>query len=790
MFRAGVLDFKVSWVVLLPLVMFLYNNTYLSSVRCTPFETFYGRKCHSLIISADVGEGKFDGPELVQETTEKILQITDRLKAAPGMLFGANDLRVATPRALVYAGVMTSGDARSWIYARDVSLILAYVVIGYILLVKSIIEMCEPNTRDIQKVKYTTGSFVRKALTWWNSQIYTRGREAVVGMSWEDFTPLTKEEFFPSNEMQKLETELWNQSMVGDSHAAYTDRFHIQGMVAAMKPMTIQKAVQISGTLTDETIKNGSIKKTREKRENKGEPSKDRNGRDDNKRTKTRNDYATTLFDSGTYYCFVSTTFIPLLGIEPSVLGFSYEIKIASGQLVEINKVIKGCKLEIEGYEFDINLMPFGSKGFDVSIGMDLLSNNKAEIICHEKVVRIHLLDSKVLRVLGERLEKKVRLLMSAKEQKQEEIVVIELDSGAILVAKSPYCLAPFKMGDLTCIDYRELNKLTIKNCYPLLYKDDRFDQLQGSEYFSKIDLRSRNHWLRVHEGDILKTSFRTRYAHFKFMVIPFSLTNAPAEEHEVHLGLREVKFLGHVINGDGLAGYYHQFIENFSKIAKSLTILTQKSKIFDWGEEHERAFKTLKDKLCNAPVLALLDELEDFMVYFNASGIGLGCVSIQRVKVIAYASRQVKIHEKNYTIHDLELGAIVFSRAQEEAFDESMVLQKGLDETIKHKSDATLYYLDRIWVPFKGNERISMDFVTKLSRTSSGHDTIWVIVDRLTKSAYFLHMCEDYKMDRLARLYLNEIFARHGVAISIISYRDSRFISMFWQSMKEALGT
>ncbi|GKB31486.1 putative reverse transcriptase domain-containing protein [Tanacetum coccineum] len=110
------------------------------------------------------------------------------------------------------------------------------------------------------------------------------------------------------------------------------------------------------------------------------------------------------------------------------------------------------------------------------------------------------------------------------------------------------------------------------------------------------------------------------------------------------------------------MAGYYSRFIENFSKIAKPLTVLTRKSKTFDWGEEQENAFQTLKGKLCYAPVLALPDGLEDFVVYCDASGLGLGCVLMQRGKVIAYASRQLKIHEKNYTTHDLELGAVVFA--------------------------------------------------------------------------------------------------------------------------------
>ncbi|GKE91613.1 putative reverse transcriptase domain-containing protein [Tanacetum coccineum] len=139
------------------------------------------------------------------------------------------------------------------------------------------------------------------------------------------------------------------------------------------------------------------------------------------------NHFATTLFDSGADYSFVSTTFIPLLGLEPNELGFKYEIKIASGQLVEIDKVIMGCKLEIEGHVFDIDLIPFGHGSFDVIIGMDWLSNYKAKIICHEKVVRIPLPDGKVLRVLGERPREKVRFLITAKAggKKQEEIVVV-----------------------------------------------------------------------------------------------------------------------------------------------------------------------------------------------------------------------------------------------------------------------------------------------------------------------------------------------------------------------------
>ncbi|GJY83896.1 putative reverse transcriptase domain-containing protein [Tanacetum coccineum] len=270
------------------------------------------------------------------------------------------------------------------------------------------------------------------------------------------------------------------------------------------------------------------------------------------------------------------------------------------------------------------------------------------------------------------------------------------------------------------CIDYRELNKLTVKNRYPLPRIDDLFDQLQGSSVYSKIDLRSGYHQLRVREEDIPKTAFRTRYGHYEFQVMPFGLTNAPAvfmdlmnrvckpyldkfvivfiddiliysknkQEHEEHLKLilellKKEEFEGiHVDPAKiesikdwtspkspteirqflGLAGYYRRFIGEFSKIAKPMTKLTQKKVKFVWGDKQEAAFQLLKQKLCSAPILALPEGSEDFIAYCDASKKGLGAVLMQREKVISYASRQLKIHEKNYTTHDLELGAVVFA--------------------------------------------------------------------------------------------------------------------------------
>ncbi|GKE55439.1 putative reverse transcriptase domain-containing protein [Tanacetum coccineum] len=195
------------------------------------------------------------------------------------------------------------------------------------------------------------------------------------------------------------------------------------------------------------------------------------------------------------------------------------------------------------------------------------------------------------------------------------------------------------------CIDYRELNKLTVKNRYPLPRIDDLFDQLQGSSVYSKIDLRSGYHQLRIREEDIPITAFRTRYGYYEFQVMPFGLTNAPAnkEEHKKHL-----KIILELLKKE-------QLYAKFSKCDFWL-------ESYEWGTEDDEAFQTLKKKLCSAPILALPEGTENFVVYCDASHKGYGAVLMQREKVIKYASRQLKKHEENYTTHDLELGAVVFA--------------------------------------------------------------------------------------------------------------------------------
>nr|GEV37863.1 hypothetical protein [Tanacetum cinerariifolium] len=262
------------------------------------------------------------------------------------------------------------------------------------------------------------------------------------------------------------------------------------------------------------------------------------------------------------------------------------------------------------------------------------------------------------------------------------------------------------------------------------------------------------------------------------------------------------------------LSGNYQRFIENFFKITKPLTLLTQKNKTYVWGDKQDEAFCILKEKLCNAPMLALLDGPNDFVVYCDALKQSFRCVLMQRSKVIVYASRQLKTHEKNYTTHDLELGkanVVADALSRKERLKprrvramcitihsglKTKILEahgkaskdlkaptewlRGLEIHFERRDDGGIYFFDRIWIPSVGGvTKLIMD-EAHTSRYSihpcadkmyydlrdlycGGYDAIWVILDRLTKSAHFLPIREDYKMDKLAKIYINGIVARHG---------------------------
>ncbi|GJZ73253.1 putative reverse transcriptase domain-containing protein [Tanacetum coccineum] len=224
------------------------------------------------------------------------------------------------------------------------------------------------------------------------------------------------------------------------------------------------------------------------------------------------------------------------------------------------------------------------------------------------------------------------RLASSEMKKLSEQLQELS-DKGFIRPSSSPWG-APVlfikkRDGSLRmCIDYQELNKLTVKNHYQLPRIDNLFDQLRGS---------SNKKEQKEHLKAILEL----------------------LKEEELYAKFSKCESWISIVHFLGLARYYLKFIEGFSKIAKSMTKLTQKGVKFDWGDKQEAIFQLLKQKLCSAPILALPEEREDFIAYCDASIKGLGAGLMQREKEISYASRQLENHEKNYTTHDLELGSL-----------------------------------------------------------------------------------------------------------------------------------
>ncbi|GJZ56112.1 putative reverse transcriptase domain-containing protein [Tanacetum coccineum] len=667
--------------------------------------------------------------------------------------------------------------------------------------------------------------------------------------------------------------------------------------------------------------------------------------------------FVTVLFNSEADFSFISTEFAPLLNVKPSFVNPDYVIEVADGKKVEVDSIIHDCKLELGSSLFNINLIPLGHGSLDVIVRMDWLSQNKVVIVCHEKVVEIPLEDGRTLRVYGERPVGIAKALKNAKVNEPKLVDISVVRDFEDVFSEDLSGLPPQRQELQRRVSFDQVILRREHRCYSSRRKMARFAcaLIIGN-------LRSGYHQLRVHEDDILKTAFRTRYKHFEFTVMHFGLTNAPAvfmdlmnrvckpyldkfvivfiddiliysktkEDHEVHLELllelvrkeklyakfskcefwlQEVQFLGHVVNQNGihmdpskievvknwkapttpsevrsflgLAGYYRGFIANFSKIAKPLTSLIQKNQKYVWGVEQEEAFQTLKNNLCDAPILTLPDGVEDFIVYCDASNQGLELydTAIRRGAVVfglktwryylygmksviytdhkslqhIFDQKELNMHQRMWielfsdyeceiryhpgkanvvadalnrlervkpkrvramamTIQPGVRGMIL--AAQRKAFKQENVLADslhGLEQQMERKEDESLYFMDRIWVPLAGGvrtmimdeahkskysvhpgadkmyhdlrdvkaehqrpsgllqqpeipelkwDKITMDFITKLPRSKSGHDTIWVIVDRLTKSAHFLAIREDYMQKALgARLDMSTTY-------------------------------
>ncbi|GJX14209.1 putative reverse transcriptase domain-containing protein [Tanacetum coccineum] len=553
------------------------------------------------------------------------------------------------------------------------------------------------------------------------------------------------------------------------------------------------------------------------------------------------NRYATALFDSGADKSFVSTNFSTLIDIEPVELDTSYEVELADGK---VNGKFMISFIGMESLVKKYAAILFGEKSLFLAQ------------VTEQELKKKRLEDVPVIRDFPEVFPEDLPGLSPPRQVEFR----IDLIPGVAPVARAPYRLAPSEMKELSKQlqellekDYRELNKLTIKNRYPLPRIDDLFDQLQGSSVYSKIDLRSGYHQLLF--MDLMNRVCKQYLDKFVIVFIDDILIYSKnKEEHGKHLNtilnllrseklyakfskcdfwLDSVQFLGHVIDVDPAK------IEAIKNWAAPTT------------PTEVRQFLGLAGYYRSAPILSLPEGSKDFVVYCEASLKGFGAVLMQREKVIAYASRQLRKNEENYTTHDLELGAVVFAlrlwrhyltdtkrtdkepirvralvvtvhnnlpeqirNAQVEACKEENIGAEGFlgkgepfevndplyENVCKDSMDYHYLEIDRPlywWPNMKADiatyvskcltcakvkaehqkpsgllqqpkipvwkwERITMDFITKLPRTPSGYDSIWVI----------------------------EIVCRHGVPVSIISDRDPRFASRFWRSLQRSLGT
>nr|GEW03831.1 putative reverse transcriptase domain-containing protein [Tanacetum cinerariifolium] len=524
------------------------------------------------------------------------------------------------------------------------------------------------------------------------------------------------------------------------------------------------------------------------------------------------NCYASMLFDSGADRSFVLTTFSALLDVTPSTLDTSYAIELADRRV-----------------------------SFDVIIGMDWLAKYHALIVCDEKIVRIPYGDEMLIiraQVTSKKAEDKsekkrledVPIVQEFMEVFPEDLpglplarqieFQIDLVPGAAPVAWAPYRLAPAEMQELStqlqelsdigfirpsssplgapvlfvkkkdgsfqmCIDYHELNKLTMKNRYPLSRIDDLFDQLQGSRVYSKIDLRSGYHQLRVRrvrEEDIPKTAFRTRYGHYEFQVMPFGLTNAPAVFMD---------FMNRVCK---------PYLDTFVIVFIDDILIYSKNR-----KEHEGHIKLILKLSKEEELYAKFSKCKFWLskVQFHGHVIDSEGIHVDPAKIKAIKdwespktpteiphSRSERVKHETTTlvgvVERLRLGDSISPKKGEQARKEENFINEdlqGMINKLESRADGTLCLNNRSWISCFGDLRALIMHESHKSKysihpgsdkmyqdRSSGQDTIWVIVDRLTKFAHFLPIREDDTLEKLTRQYLKEVVSKHKVPVLIIS--------------------
>ncbi|TYK22181.1 ty3-gypsy retrotransposon protein [Cucumis melo var. makuwa] len=543
--------------------------------------------------------------------------------------------------------------------------------------------------------------------------------------------------------------------------------------------------------------------------------------------------YALVLFDSGSSHYFVSSVFVRQMGLEVEPLGSILSVSTPSGAVMLSKEKVKACQVEVANHMLDVTLLVLDMQDFDVILGMDWLSANHASIDCFRKEVVFNPPSRTSFKFKGAGIVCIPKVISAMKASKLLSQVVreytdvfpdelpglpppreidfaIELEPYTAPISRAPYRMALAELKELKkkdglmrlCIDYRELNKVTVKNHYPLPRIDDLFDQLQGATIFSKIDLRSGYHQLRIRDSDIPRTAFRSRYGHYEFIVMSFGLTNAPTifmdlmnrvfkdfldtfvivfiddiliyskteAEHEEHLHqvletlranklyakfskcefwLKKVTFLGHVVSS-----YYRRFVEDFSRIVSLLTQLTRKGTPFVWNPACESSFKELKQKLVSAPVLT-------------------------QGKVVAYASRQLKSLEQNYPTHDLELTAVVFALKIWRHYLYGEKIQIFTD----HKSLKYFFTQKELNMRQRRWLELVKDYDCEILYHPGKANVVADVLSRKVAHSAAL-------ITKQAPLLRDLERAEITVLVGKVTSRDARFTSKFWKGLQLALDT
>ncbi|GKB75954.1 putative reverse transcriptase domain-containing protein [Tanacetum coccineum] len=381
------------------------------------------------------------------------------------------------------------------------------------------------------------------------------------------------------------------------------------------------------------------------------------------------NRYASILFDTGADRSFVSTAFSSLIDIIPTTLDHGYDVKLADNKIIWVNTLIRGCTLNFLNHQFNIDLVPVEIGSFDFIIW---LSKYLDVIVCDEKIVCIPF-GNEILIIHGDKSnnghESRLNIISCTKTQKY-------LLKGcqvflAHITTKNDEDKSEEKRLEDELSDKGFIRPSFSSWGAPVLI-DDLFDQLQGSSIYSKIDRRSIYHQLRVCEEDILKTAFRTQYGHYEFQVMSFGLTNALAVFMDLmnrvckpYLDKFVIVFIDDILIYSKSKQEHEEHLKLILELLKKEELYAKFSKCKFWIPKVQFLCHVINSKGIHVDP-AKIESIKDWASLKTPTEIrqflGLGFVVVQNEKVIAYASRQLKIHENNYTTYDLELGAVLFA--------------------------------------------------------------------------------------------------------------------------------